>query len=294
VDLAELLDVLSLRPVAAGAFEGRSPAERLRAVYGGQFLAQGLMAAGRTVPDGRPPHSVHAYFVRAGDPTVPIRYLVDEVRDGRGFSHRHVRATQGEREVFRLLASFQVAAGGAEHDDPVPIDGVDPEALADYQAWGEAGTDNPGHAWYGEPGPVDIRIENPPPPRVGQVVKGSQRLWIRLTGQVPDADPLLHAALLAWLSDKTIADFAPLAHGSRWTDHGADSVSLDHAMWFLRPARADDWLLYRQDSPASGGGRGLTRGDFVARDGRRVASVMQEVLLSLPSPGEGRRPGPAG
>ena len=262
----------------------------MRAVYGGQFLAQGLVAAGRTVPDARPPHSLHAYFVRAGDPSVPIHYEVEDIRDGRSFSHRHVRASQHGREVFRLLASFQVPGVGAEHDDAsAPL--VDPETLADYEKWGEAGTDNPGHAWYSEVGPVDIRIEDPPEPRVGQVVRGEQRLWIRLLGSVPGDDQLLHAALLAWLSDKTIADFAPLAHGRRWTDHGADSVSLDHAMWFLRPARADQWLLYRQDSPSTGGGRGMTRGELVTRAGTRAASIMQEVLLTLPSAEAGPPPG---
>lgn len=255
---------------------------------GAQFLAQGLLAAGRTVPEGRPPHSLHAYFVRAGDPATPIRYEVEEVRDGRSFSHRQVRASQGGRDVFRLLASFQVPVAGAEHDDPPaggpegPVE-VEPEALANYERWGEAGSDNPGHAWYSEMGPVDIRIEDPPPPQVGQVVRGEQRLWIRLLGTVGSDDPLLHAALLAWLSDKTIADFATLAHGRRWTDHGADSVSLDHAMWFLQRARADQWLLYRQGSPSTGGGRGLTRGELVMPDGVRVVSIMQEVLLTLPS-----------
>ena len=167
-----------------------------------------------------------------------------------------------------------------------------PRRCPDYERWGEAGTDNPGHAWYSEVGPVDIRIENPQPPRFGQVVRGEQRLWIRLLGSVPGDDPLLHAALLAWLSDKTIADFAPLVHGHRWTDHGADSLSLDHAMWFLRPARADQWLLFRQDAPSTGGGRGLTRGEMAAADGRPVASMVQEVLLTLP-PGPSASAGPA-
>lgn len=287
MDVPELLDLLDLAPLADGGFEGRSPVDRMRAVYGGQFLAQGLLAAGRTVPEGRAPHSLHAYFVRAGDPAVPIRYQVDEVRDGRSFSHRHVGASQDGREVFRLVASFQVPTEGAAYDDDDDDDApgdaaVDPEQLADYERWGEAGTDNPGHAWYSEVGPVDIRIEDPPEPRIGQPLRGEQRLWIRLSGPVPSDDPLLHAALLAWLSDKTIADFAPLVHGARWTDEGADSVSLDHAMWFLRPTRADQWLRFRQDCPSTGGGRGLTRGDMATAAGDRVASIMQEVLLTLP------------
>jgi acyl-CoA thioesterase-2 len=132
------------------------------------------------------------------------------------------------------------------------------------------------------PGPVEVRYQDAPEPRYGQVVRGPQCLWTRIAAEVPWDGPLTHAALLAWLSDKTIADFATLAHGRRWVDTGADSLSLDHAMWFLRPARADQWLRFVQESPSSAGGRGLTRGEFVDVTGRRVASVVQETLITLP------------
>jgi acyl-CoA thioesterase-2 len=294
MDLGELLDVLDLRPLngaaAAGArrYEGRSPHGRARAVFGGQFLAQALLAAGRSVPAGRPPHSLHAYFLRSGDPAVPILYDVEPLRDGRSFSHRQVRATQDGRDVLRLVASFQERPPGshrssrAEHDDPVPVSGVDPSTLARYEAWALAGTDNPDHDVYTEPSPVDIRYEDPQPAGFGQVVRGGQRLWMRLAGNVPGEDPLLHAALLAWMSDKTIADFSTLAHGHRWTDVGANSLSLDHAMWFVRPARADRWVLFAQEAATSTAGRALTRGDMATPEGTRVAVVNQEVLLTLP------------
>jgi acyl-CoA thioesterase-2 len=289
MDLHDLLDVLDLDEDAADSFVGRTPASRTRSIFGGQFLAQALLAAGATVDGERPPHSLHGYFLRAGDPTLPIHYRVNVVRDGRGFSHRQVDATQDGRDVFRLLASFQRPVEGPDHDDPVaaaagPADapddgGADP---VDYHAWEAAGTDNPDHDALAAPGPVDIRFQGAPPPAYGQVVRGPQCLWTRIAGDVPGDSPLLHAALLAWLSDKTIADFATLAHGRRWVDTGADSLSLDHAMWFLRPARADRWLRFVQESPSSAGGRGLTRGEFVDGSGRRVASVVQEALITLP------------
>jgi acyl-CoA thioesterase-2 len=295
MDLAELLDILAVRPVAdlapadgaatsasRSVFEGRSPVGRSRSVFGGQFLGQALMAAGATVDADRPPHSLHAYFVRSGDPAIPIRYDVDRIRDGRSFSHRQVVASQDDREVFRMLASFHRVGEGPSHDDRTPLRDVDPATFVVYEDWAETGTDNPDHDVYTEPGPIELRYEDPPPTGPGQRVRGPQRIWARVAGPVADDRPLLHAALLAWLSDKTIADFSTLAHGRRWTDHGTDSVSLDHALWFLRPLRADDWLLYRQGAPSSDGGRAFTRGEFINRAGTRVATVAQEVLITVP------------
>lgn len=285
MDLAELLDILRVSPAAEpGVFVGRSPHDRIRSVYGGQFLAQSLLAAGATVPADRLPHSLHAYFVRSGDPTVPIRYEVEAVRDGRSFSHRQVVARQDGKEVFRQLMSFHVGRPGPTHDDPVPWAGttIDPAVLTDYVRWAEVGTDNTAHDYFTAARPVEIRYQNPPGSEAGIEVRGVQELWIRLNETVADDSPLLHAALLAWLSDMTIGDFATLAHGRRWTDADADSTSLDHAMWFLRPARADGWLCYRQESPASASGRAFTRGEFVTLDGIRVGTVTQEVLVTLP------------
>jgi acyl-CoA thioesterase-2 len=298
VELTDLLDVLDLEPTGAdgdgdgeegGVFIGRTPASRTRSIFGGQFLAQALLAAGATVEAERPPHSLHGYFLRAGDPTVPIRYRVGRLRDGRSFSHRQVDASQDGRDVFRLLASFQRPVEGPDHDEAVAgaTDAAeepdDPSLDVDYHAWEAAGTDNPTHDALTAPGPVAIRFRGAPPPEWGQVVRGPQCLWARIVGDVPSDSPLLHAALLAWLSDKTIADFATLAHGRRWVDSGTDSISLDHAMWFLRPARADRWLRFVQESPSSTGGRGLTRGDFVDARGRRVASAVQETLITIPA-----------
>lgn len=318
MDLGELIDILTVRAVAPGpgpagaaaaaaaapapvpasaaggagsgiaaangsaSFVGNSPAGRTRTVFGGQFLAQALLAAGATVEAGRSPHSLHAYFVRAGDPLIPIDYHVEVVRDGRSFSHRHVVAAQDGKEVFRQLVSFQVTRPGPAHDEVDAVDEVDPEQLTPYLDWALTGTDNPDHDVYTDPGPLDVRYQAPPPPGPDRVVRGNQHLWARLGGTVPSDDPVVHAALLAWISDKTIADFATLAHGRRWTDHGTDSVSLDHAMWFHRPARADSWLRFSQEAPCSANGRAFTRGEFVTRAGARAATVTQEVLLTLP------------
>jgi acyl-CoA thioesterase II len=282
---------LDVTPVGGGAFEGRSPQARSRPVFGGQFLAQALVAAGRTVEAGRVPHSLHAYFLRSGPPYVPICYEVEAVRDGRGFSHREVVARQESKEVFRLACSFQVPAPGLDHDGPAPgvdvgvLGGaggagtVDPASFPGYVDWARASTDNQDHEWFTEEPPLDIRFEGAPPPADRTPMVGPWRLWMRMRERVPSDDPVLHAALLAWMSDKTVSDVTLFPHGRRWTDAGSDVLSLDHAMWFLRPSRADEWALFLHEAPFTGGGRGLARGDLFSLGGGRVASVVQEALV---------------
>jgi len=283
MDLDELLAVLRLEGEGGDLFTGRSPADRDRPVYGGQFLAQALLAAGATVEPGRAPHSLHAYFVRSGPAQVPIDYVVDRVRDGRNFSHRAVVARQDGKEVFRLIASFQVPSSGLSHQEPFEVPtGTDPAAFPGYRAWVADLSDNDDHPWFREQVPVDIRFEDAPPARPRRPIGGTLRIWMRLVGRVPSDDPTLHAALLAWMSDKTISDVTMYPHGRSWTDAGTDILSLDHAMWFYEPARADEWVLFTHETPATRGGRGLARGDLVTLDGRRVGAVAQEALLVYP------------
>jgi acyl-CoA thioesterase II len=283
MDVGQLVDLLCVRSAAADRFTGHSPADRERSVYGGQFLGQALMAAAGTVDHDRLPHSLHAYFVRGGAPASPITYDVERVRDGRTFSHRSVTAVQDGREVFRQLQSFHRPSEGPLHRAPVELDpDRDPATFPDYRAWVADLSDNTDHPWFHEAVPVELRIQDPPDPRPRRPMAGTLRIWMRLAEPAPTEDPLIHAALLAWMSDKTISDVTLYPHGRSWTDAGANVLSLDHAMWFYEPVRADQWLLLTHDVPATGGGRGFVRGDLVTGTGRRVGAVCQEALLSVP------------
>ncbi len=271
---------------ADDSFVGLSPADRTRSVYGGQFLAQALLAAAATVEEGRLPHSLHAYFVRAGLPQTPIFYRVERVRDGRSFSHRNVIAEQNGKEVFRQMLSFQVPAHGPEHQEPFSVaTNTNPASFRDYREWVKELSDNTDHDWFKEKVPVDLRFQDPPPARPRQAIDGVLRIWMQLNQPVPSQDPVLHAALLAWMSDKTISDVTMYPHARSWTDSDTDILSLDHTMWFYEPHRADEWTLFTHETPATGGGRGLARGDIVNLDGRRVGAVAQEALLVSSVPG---------
>lgn len=283
MDLSRLLRVIEVDQVDDDAFVGHSPQERSRAVYGGQFLAQALMAASATVEAGRVPHSLHAYFVRSGAALQPIDYRVERIRDGRSFSHRSVVASQDGREVFRQVQSFQVPADGLRHQEPIDIEqDVDPSTMTPYRDWVREYSDNQDHEWFAEHLPVDIRFQDAPLPESRAPFGGIVRIWMKLLGEVPTSEPTTHAALLAWMSDKTISDMTMYPHGRTWTDTGYDILSLDHAMHFFEPSRADRWTLLTHETPATGGGRGLARGDLVTLDGRRVGSVVQEALLVTP------------
>ncbi len=282
---AELLQLLDLEPAGPSSFRGASPVGRERSVFGGQLLAQALVAAGRTVGDDKVAHSLHGYFLRPGDPTIPLELAVEAVRDGRNYQHRQVTVHQRNREVFRLVASFVVRQPGPDYQAPTTVSEADPATFADYVRWTVEGSTNPEHEWASERTPVELRFEGAPrqgPRRGDHALTGPQRIWMRLHSTVPSDDPLLHAALLAWLSDKTLSDGMLLAHGHRWIDAGASSLSLDHSMWFLAPTRADGWLCLEQEVEATAGGRGLARGTFSSADGRRIAAVAQEATVDLP------------
>ncbi|MDA3041355.1 MAG: thioesterase family protein [Actinomycetota bacterium] len=285
MNVDQLLDILAVEPGDdVDHFIGNSPADRDRPVYGGQLLAQALMAAGATVDSGRAPHSLHAYFVRSGSAHTPIDYRVERIRDGRGFSHRSVVAFQSGREIFRQMASFQVPTGGPSYQEPTSVDvALDPSTFVGYRDWVRDLSDNQDHPWFAEVLPIDLRYQGAPAPRPRAPITGVQHIWMRLLGRVPTDDPVLHAALLAWMSDKTISDVTMYPHAQSWTDAGFDILSLDHSMYFYEPARADEWILFTHEAPATRGGRGLARGDMITLEGRRVGALTQEALLVAPT-----------
>ncbi len=277
-----LIAQLEVEPAGGDVFIGRSPDDRDRQVYGGQFLGQALMAASATVEPGRLPHSLHAQFLRTGRARTPIEYRVERVRDGRTASHRSVVATQGEREVFRQLLAYQVERPGLDHPPAIDNRGIDPTSFVDYRQWVADLSDNDDHPWFAEEVPVELRLEDPPPTRPRAPMTDDLRIWMRLTGPVPVDRPHLQAALLAWMSDKTVSDVVLYPHGRSWTDAGADILSLDHALWFHEPVDPGRWLGLTHHAVATRRGRGLARGDVVTLDGRLVASVAQEAFIVLP------------
>ena len=254
--LDALVALLDLETIEVNIFRGRSPDEERQRVFGGQVAGQALVAAGRTVPADRHVHSLHAYFLRPGDPSVPIVYDVDRIRDGRSFTTRRVVAIQHGRPIFNLSASFQIDEVGVDHQIPMP-EVPPPEATSAFE-WAPA---------------FELRFVTPeggPGP--------TQRLWFRAAGALPD-DPLLHVCVVAYASDMTLLDPVVNAHAIDWQDPGVQIASLDHAMWFHRPVRADEWLLYDQHSPAASGGRGLGIGHIFRQDGTLVVTVVQEGLV---------------
>jgi acyl-CoA thioesterase II len=284
--IQEVLDLLDLEKIEENIFRGISPKDRVQRVFGGQVLGQALVAAGRTV-DGRFCHSLHAYFLRAGDPKVPILYEVDRSRDGTSFTSRRVVAIQHGRPIFTLEASFQCDEPGYEHAFDMP-QVPDPETLvsdAELRAMVADRLPEELRGWALRPRPIETR---PVEPRDYFEPAGRpphEMLWIRATGPLPD-DLALHQCVLAFASDMSIIETGMLPHGIGWFDNKVQMASLDHAMWFHRPFRADDWLLYVQDSPSASGARSFNRGMVFTRQGALVASVTQEGLMR---PRDGRK-----
>ena len=275
--LDDLVKLLDLEPIEVNIFRGLSPDESRQRVFGGQVAGQALVAAARTVADDRQVHSLHGYFLRPGDPAVPILYEVDRIRDGRSFTTRRVVGIQHGRAIFNLQASFHVQESGLDHQLPMP-DGPDPESLPDFKSRLERYRDMLGE-WYERPRPIDTRyVEGDPIGRRHRAPQPRQRVWMRADGELPD-DPVLHACVVTYASDMTLLDTTLLPHGVGWADDSVQMASLDHAMWFHRPVRADEWLLYDQITPSTFGSRGLASGSIFTRDGRLVVSVMQEGLI---------------
>ena len=281
VRAAGLVELLDLERIEHDVFRGRQPEEERQRVFGGQVAGQALVAAGRTVPEQRPVHSLHAYFLRPGDPTLPIVYWVDRIRDGRSFTTRRVVGIQRGQAIFNLQASFAELEDGLAHQDAAP-DAPDPETLPTMEQvlrphGGQA------HAWWSASNPIDARPVTEPSQLVrarGGAGHDDVRLWMRTTEPLPD-DPLLHVCAAAFASDMTLLDAVLVRHGLAWDTDLAAGASLDHAMWFHGPFRADEWFLYEQHSAWAGSGRGLARGAITTRDGRRVVSVVQEGVLRL-------------
>ncbi|MER7866673.1 acyl-CoA thioesterase II [Streptomyces cellulosae] len=284
--LQELLDLLDLEQIEEDIFRGQSRASAVPRVFGGQVAAQALVAAGRTVPADRPPHSLHAYFLRIGDPGAPIVYTVDRIRDGRSFTTRRVVAVQHGKPIFHLSASFQTHEEGLDHQAPMP-DSPDPETLPtseDRLRGYPHLSPEVVHRYLGARAAVDLRyVDDPPYGRFGEPRDPHSQVWFRTNGKVEGDDPLLHVVLATYVSDMTLLDSILLAHGrGGWAVGDVVGASLDHAMWFHRPFRADEWLLYDQQSPSAHGGRGLGQGRIYTQDGRLAVSVIQEGVVRVP------------
>ncbi|MFJ1746149.1 acyl-CoA thioesterase [Streptomyces sp. NPDC088116] len=285
--LDALLDLLDLERIDEDIFRGRSQSSVVPRVFGGQVAAQALVAAGRTVPADRTAHSLHAYFLRAGDPGAPIVYTVDRIRDGRSFTTRRVVGVQHGQPIFHLSASFQTYEEGLEHQSEMPP-APDPETLptaAEMLPRYADGFVDPGMAdrFLEARAAVDLRyVDEPPFGTVGRPREPRSQVWFRTAGKLAD-DPLLHVCLATYVSDMTLLDSVLLAHGrGGWAVGDVVGASLDHAMWFHRPFRADEWLLYDQQSPSAAGGRGLGQARIFTQDGRLAISVIQEGVIRVP------------
>jgi len=273
-----LVKLLDLEPIEVNIFRGVSPNEDRQRVFGGQVAAQALMAAGRTVERGRV-HSLHSYFLRPGDPAIPILYEVDRIRDGRSFTTRRVVAIQHGQAIFNMSASFHVDEEGAfVHQFPMP-EVPDPEELPTLFERLEPMRDQLAE-WFAKPHPIEQRHIGNLPWMQSEPGPPMQRLWIRADGNLPD-DPLLHCCIATYASDMSLFDTMLAPHLVGWNDMTFMGASLDHLMWFHRPFRADGWLLYDMDSPSAYGARGLARGFLFTREGELAVSVVQEGLMRL-------------
>ncbi len=275
----------SIGATSARVFEGRSQKMPHGRVFGGQVLAQCVMAAGITVRDvndgdgSRPIHSLHGYFMRPGDDTLPIRFAVEEMRDGNSFSTRRVHAVQKGAPIMSMTCSFQERAGGLDHQDAMPhVTG--PEGLTSL-ADAFRGVDHPGARHIAEARPIELRpVESNMFLDAGPEQVATNHVWMRAVDRLPD-DPLLHAAVLAYSSDYSLLEPVLRRHGLVWTDRRLRVASLDHSMWFHRDVRADEWLLYAQQSPSAVSGRGLSIGEIFSQDGTLVATTAQEGMVRV-------------
>ena len=278
--MEQLLSSLDIERLEQDLFRGTSPQVGWQRVFGGQVIGQALVAAQRTIASDRPVHSLHAYFMRPGDPEAPIIYEVDRIRDGLSFATRSVVAIQHGKAIFSLSASFQKEEEGLEYQDPIP-EVAQPQDLPGKAEMREAFlTGAPDHirSYWERERPIEVRPLSLEHYVSDRKLDAEQKVWVRTTGPVPD-DHIIQAAILAYLSDMTLLDTALFAHGRSVFDRDLQVASLDHAMWFHRPSKLDDWLLYSMDSPNTNGGRGFTRGSLYQRDGRLIASVAQEGLI---------------
>ncbi len=286
--LHQLIDILRLERIEENLFRGASQELGWGRVFGGQVLGQALSAARQTVPEGRQAHSLHAYFLRPGATDRPVVYTVDPIRDGRSFTTRRVVAVQGGKAILNLAASFQITEGGFDHAQAMP-EAREPDDLMNERELGQRYLARLPEAVLKQiprglrdrataEKPIEIRPINPMDPVKPPVREAHRQVWLRANGELPD-DPEVHRTLLAYASDFHLLTTSLQPHGASWLTPGVQVASLDHAMWFHRPFRMDDWLLYDVTSPSASGARGLVSGRFFTRDGALVASVMQEGLI---------------
>jgi acyl-CoA thioesterase-2 len=287
--LDDLLGLLDLETLEVNVFRGQSPQDGSQRVFGGQVMGQAMVAAGRTAPgEGEVLHSFHAYFLRPGDPSIPILFQVDRTKDGRAFATRRIVAVQRGNAIFHMEASFHRPERGLEHQDEMP-DVPDPDDLPTMEQRlaplvAQARNDDD-RSWLSRERAIDsryvteIELADPKkmPPRLD--------VWIRANGSLPD-QPLLHQCVAAYASDMTLLDTAMLPHAIGWFDDRYQVATLDHAMWLHGELRADDWLLYSQHSPAAAAGRAFSTGRLFTREGRLVASMVQEGLIRPTTDGQ--------
>jgi len=270
--MSELVRILDIEPIDLDMFRGHTPEGETRRIYGGQVIAQALTAAYRTI-DGRHCHSMHAYFIRPGDPKIPILLKVERVRDGGSFAVRRVVALQHGQQIFNLAASFQVPETGFEHQIEMPTP-PGPDGLMDEDELRKAaGDDTPRRTW-----PIEVRPVDPMPHGKAPKMEPTQSVWFKAREPLP-ADVAINQCALAYASDMTLLDTSLRTHEVVWSEGRLQVASLDHALWFHQATDFSDWHLYVQDSPSASGGRGFNRGSIFNRAGKLVASAAQEALI---------------
>ena len=279
--VADLVDVLNLRELDEINFVGRTQWMPHGRVFGGQVLAQSLVAAMRTVDPARPIHSLHSYFLRPGDIQEEIKFEVEILRDGKSFSARRVKALQQDKPIFVLSASFQEAAQGLEHQEKMPEGLPDPETLPSASELLSA-FDHPATNYWSKARPFDLRhVEEPIYLKPAKQPASGQMIWFKAISKF-DGDEKLQTAALAYASDYTILESVLRSHGLSWAEPGLNTASLDHAMWFHKQPDVNDWMLYVQHSPAALSGRGLALGSIFSRGGELLATIAQEGMVRVP------------
>ena len=282
-ELKDVLDLLDLEQIEANMFRGVSPAEGWQRVYGGQVIGQALVAASRTVEDqSRTAHSLHGYFLRPGDTNIPILFSVDRIRDGKSFNTRRVVAIQRGEAIFSMSVSFHVVEEGLHHQVEMP-NVTPPEDCISHQEMRRQYIDQIPEQYrssFERPSPIEMRFVEPFNEFNPEPMPPIQHVWIKAADAMPD-DVRLNQCLLAYASDMTLLDTCYRPHGLGYSNENFQVASLDHAMWFHAPFKTDEWMLYQQDSPFSGGARGFNRGSFFTQSGELISSATQEGLMRL-------------
>jgi acyl-CoA thioesterase-2 len=281
----ELLSILDLEPIEENMFRGAQAATTNQRVFGGQVIAQALVAATRTVGADRPVHSLHAYFMRPGDPRIPILYEVDRIRDGRSFTTRRVVAIQHGQAIFSSSISYQLVEPGVTHQSAMPEVPGPEELKTERELLAKDRDKLPADfvTWLERERPIDFRTVEPRHPLSDEKLAPMQHCWMKAAQRLPD-DPGLHKAVMAYASDMSLLGTGLRPHGLSWLKGNVQAASLDHALWFHRDFRMDEWLLYSQESPSASGARSFNRGEIFTREGVLVASVAQEGLMRIRRP----------